>query len=237
MEAENLLNLACMQDRETTAADSYAHERVYARLSEALAAGRFVPGERLTLRGCADMLGVSPMPVREAMRRLVAEGALIGAANRSVRVPALTRERILELRDIRLALEGLAAERAAANPSPDALEALRAAWRSIYDAREAGDTKADMEGVRRFHFCLYAASGLTSLLEMIASVWLRAGSYRYLLYPTYIQHNDGRETRQRIIAAFEQRDGPAVRALVCGQIAASMTWAANQLHANQPSQK
>lgn len=213
----------------STAEDSFAHQRVYVELQAALAAGRFTPGQRLTLRSCADTLGVSPMPVRDALRRLVAEGALIGAANRSVRVPELTRAKILEMRDVRLALEGLAAERAAMNATEPAVRELEAAAEALYEARRSGHLVADMEGVRRFHFTLYASAGMPSLLDLIGSAWLRVGTYRHLLYPDYVSKRDGRDTRQRIVAAFAARDGTAVRSLLCGQIADSMTWAANRL--------
>src|SRR6476659_3132276 len=94
-------------------ADTSLRSQVYESLREALTAGRFLPGQKLTFRFVADALGVSLTPVREALRRLVAEGAFEMQPNRSVRVPLMTREKILELRDIRMALEGLAVEKAA----------------------------------------------------------------------------------------------------------------------------
>src|SRR5215475_1089790 len=95
-------------------ADTSLRKQVYDSLRAALTAGRFTPGQKLSFRFIAGALGVSLTPVREAVRRLVAEGAFEMRPNRSVRVPLMTRDRILELRDIRVALEGLAAEKAAA---------------------------------------------------------------------------------------------------------------------------
>lgn len=89
-------------------------ERLYQRLREDLLAGRFQPGERLKIRDLANQWGTSPMPVRAALQRLVAEGALEGEAQRSLRVPLMTRERFLQILQVRLSLEGLAAESAAA---------------------------------------------------------------------------------------------------------------------------
>src|SRR5882757_4956641 len=96
-----------------TPADTSLRTQVYESLREALTIGRFVPGQKLTFRFIAGTLGVSLTPVREALRRLVAEGAFEMQPNRSVRVPLMTRARILELRDIRKSLEGLAAYKAA----------------------------------------------------------------------------------------------------------------------------
>lgn len=72
-------------------------ERLYQRLREDLLAGRFQPGERLKIRDLANQWGTSPMPVRAALQRLVAEGALEGEAQRSLRVPLMTRERFLQI--------------------------------------------------------------------------------------------------------------------------------------------
>ena len=76
----------------------------YEALRQALISGQFVPGQKLTLRALAGALGMSVTPVREAIHRLTAERALEASANRSVHIPPMTREKILELRDIRLAV-------------------------------------------------------------------------------------------------------------------------------------
>src|SRR3546814_5358536 len=85
----------------------------YEALKRALISGQFMPGQKLTLRMLAEALGMSVTPVREAIHRLTAERALAGSANRSVRIPPMTRRTILEHTDIRLTVEGLAAARAA----------------------------------------------------------------------------------------------------------------------------
>src|SRR6478752_9373376 len=94
-------------------ADTSLRQQVYDSLREALTTGRFAPGQKVTFRYVAGVLGVSLTPVREALRRLVAEGAFEMNPNRSVRVPLMTRDKVLELRDIRMELEGLATGKAA----------------------------------------------------------------------------------------------------------------------------
>jgi len=83
-------------------------EQLYQNLRQALLSGRFQPGERLKIRDLADEWGTSPMPVRAALQRLVAEGALEGEPQRSLRVPVMTRERYLQILQVRQSLEGLA---------------------------------------------------------------------------------------------------------------------------------
>lgn len=208
-----------------------AYERVYAGLSRGLASGRYRPGQRLTIRDCAKAFGVSAMPVREAFRRLLADGALEGEANRTTRVPLLTATRLREMRDIRVALEGLAAERATLAATPADVTALRDAAEAVRRARMHEDREADMDGIRAFHFTLYAAARLANLQAMIANAWMRFGPYRHMLYPAFVTSHDGAEARARIVQAFAGRDALAVRTMICAEIVEPMTWAAQRLEA------
>src|SRR5258706_8451756 len=119
-------------------ADTSLRKQVYDSLRAALTAGRFVPGQKLTFRFVAGALGVSLTPVREALRRLVAEGAFEMQPNRSVRLPLMTRAKVLELRDIRMAVEGLAAGKAALSADRRQVTALRRIAREIAAARSRG---------------------------------------------------------------------------------------------------
>jgi DNA-binding GntR family transcriptional regulator len=92
-------------------------EIVYQHIAGALTKGALKPGERLKIRDLAHEMGTSVTPVRDAILRLVHEGALLLKSPRDIRVPVLHQDRYLEIRTIRLKLEGLAAERAASNAS------------------------------------------------------------------------------------------------------------------------
>ena len=81
------------------------HDQVYRVLREALVTGRIMPGKGVTLRGLAASLDVSLMPVREAVRRLTAEGGLVAGANRRLYVPPMSRQRFNELVRARSLLE------------------------------------------------------------------------------------------------------------------------------------
>jgi DNA-binding GntR family transcriptional regulator len=192
-------------------ADKSLRKQVYDSLRDALTAGRFVPGQKLTFRFIAGTLGVSLTPVREAIRRLVAEGALEMQPSRSVRVPLMTRDKILELRDIRLALEGLAVEKAAALATAPHVARLRRIVADLMAVRSRGDTTADRQKIREFHFALYAIANQPTLLQMIEGLWLRTGPYLNLLYPDFIASPRGPERRLRIIKAVENHDAAAAR--------------------------
>ena len=195
----------------TDAADTSLRQQVYASLREALTSGRFAPGQKVTFRYVAGELGVSLTPVREAMRRLVAEGAFEMNPNRSVRVPLMTRDKVLELRDIRMELEGLAAAKAALAATRNQIAGIRRAAREIIVARNCGDGATDRQKVREFHFAVYAAAGQPTLLRLIEGLWLQTGPYMNLLYPDFISSSRGPAGRQRLIEALEVRDATAAR--------------------------
>lgn len=148
-------------------------EWVYRQLKEAILSGQFVPGRSVTLRGIGAMLGVSPMPVREALRRLVAERALEAHGNRRVSVPEMTPEKLEDICTVRVTLETLAAERAL--PSIDA-DRLALLWRlnaQVDAAIDAGDIGAYLCRHREFHYALYNVGRAAVVMPLIESVWLQ----------------------------------------------------------------
>jgi len=207
--------------------DTSLRSQVYDWLREALTAGRFTPGQKLSLRFIAGTVGVSLTPVREAIRRLVAEGAFEMRPNRSVRVPLMTRDRILELRDIRLAVEGLAVEKAAAVATREQAAQLLRIANELLAARNRGDTAADRAKIREFHFALYAIAGQPTLLRVIEGLWLQTGPYLNLLYPHFIASPRGPERRLRIIKAVQAHDAVAARRDLEGDIGDALSYVAS----------
>ncbi|WP_181699548.1 GntR family transcriptional regulator [Chthonobacter albigriseus] len=157
-------------------------ERVAEALREALIVGRIQPGRPVTLRGLADQLGTSPMPVREAIRGLAAEKALeISAAGR-IAVPRLTPQRFQELMEARALLEPKAAALALPNMTRTSIKILR----ELDDAVDASLLSGDVEGYMRFnhafHFAIYRDSQSDVFLPLIESVWLRFGPFMRMVY-------------------------------------------------------
>ena len=89
-----------------------AHDRVYRALRTRIMHGEIAPGQALTLRGIGKEFGVSMTPAREAVRRLVAEGALFLSSSGRVSTPELSNERIEELAALRALIEVELASRA-----------------------------------------------------------------------------------------------------------------------------
>jgi DNA-binding GntR family transcriptional regulator len=157
-------------DTRTTAADN-----VYTKLRMLLLTGAMPPGQKLTLRGLADQFGTSMMPVRDAVRRLTAEGGLQMFANRTVRVNAPTAAQFAEIIKIRCALEGLAAENACRQITPAELHKLRHhAQRFDKEGHKPRPNPTLLARVNReLHFGVYRAARMPLLLEMIEGLWIQ----------------------------------------------------------------
>lgn len=148
-------------------------ERVYGELRSAFLRSRFLPGQHLTLRGLAELTGTSVQPVREALQRLSAEGAVEWLANRAVRVPEIEAERYRELWEIRKLLEGEATKRAATRVGPNELDLLRRINSRMRQAMQRGDGSATLEYNRDFHFAVYRGADSPILVSFIEMVWMQ----------------------------------------------------------------
>ena len=186
------------------------HEHAYAQIREALMVGSFVPGQKLTIRGLAAALHISPTPIREALQRLTTEGALRAGPSRRLMVPMLSGEEFRELRAIRLALEGLATEHAVRLITPAEVERLRSSDAAIRALRRAGDVGGTIKAIHQFHHTLYAAARMPALKHLIEGLWLRNGPYLHLLFPEYASKEQGK-LRALTLAAVERRDAIGAR--------------------------
>jgi len=193
-------------------------ERVYRRLREEIMTGRFKPGRSVTIRGLADELEVSMMPVREALRRLVTERALTLKPNRRVEVPAMTAQTFEELAEARVALERLAARRAfaavEARGETDALaDRLEVIDLEQDRAIETGDWEAYLQKNLAFHFTLYGAADSRVTTPMIESLWLQIGPFLYLTRESLgVTYNEDRH--KEAVAALRARDPDALVAAI-----------------------
>jgi GntR family transcriptional regulator, colanic acid and biofilm gene transcriptional regulator len=134
--------------------------RVYQALREGLIAGKFHPGQRLVMQELADAFGTSVTPVREACLRLVSEYGLELRSGRFAMVPHATLQRYMEIRTIRMALEGLAAELACRHAKKSDIERLTQIQTRFEIAEKSGDAEAAARENRDFHFSVYRLSGL-----------------------------------------------------------------------------
>ncbi|WP_448955529.1 GntR family transcriptional regulator [Labrys neptuniae] len=186
--------------------------RIYNKLREGLIAGNFAPGQRLLMQDLAQQLGTSVTPVREACLRLVSEQALELRSGRFVTVPDLTRERYWQIRLIRIALEGLAAELAVEHVTPEDIVKLRATHELFAAADKAGEADRARHYNREFHFGVYRLSRIPMLVGQIESLWISMGPILNVLYR--VEENDyvGAEEHLTLLEALETGKKKAARA-------------------------
>jgi DNA-binding GntR family transcriptional regulator len=151
------------------------HELVYRRLRGMVLFGELAPGQAVTIQGLVETLGSGITPVREAIRRLTAEGALEFKGNRRVCVPELTLKQLDELSFARIALEPHLAEIAAKHINAAQITELEAIDQQLNAAIVQGNVRAYLEQNYLFHATLYAASEADILQSIVQGLWLRVG--------------------------------------------------------------
>ncbi|WP_137113205.1 GntR family transcriptional regulator [Rhodobacter sp. SY28-1] len=152
-----------------------SHEVTYARLRDMILFGHLAPGAPVTIQGLIADLGAGMTPVREAIRRLTAEGALLPQGNRRVAVPELSADLLEQVAFARLAIEPKLAELAAPKLTATQIDRLEAIDGAVNRAIEAGNLPDYLAANHAFHFALYEAAEAPVLLDLARSLWLRAG--------------------------------------------------------------
>ena len=192
-----------------TVKQSTLHQSVYLRIKQSILDGDFVPGRPVTIRGLASDLEVSPMPVREALKRLTSERALQISDTGRVSVPTMTNKKLEELVRARICLEKQAAIDALPHVTPNLIARLKKTDQRVNRMIRKGDHKGYLISHRKFHFDLYKAGSGTVFLPLIESIWLQVSPF--LSYT--LEHLDAYDSNDRhveIIHALESKDGTAL---------------------------
>ncbi|PIE06622.1 MAG: GntR family transcriptional regulator [Rhodobacterales bacterium] len=190
-----------------------AHERVFRTLRARIMFGELEPGLMLTLRGLAKSFNVSMTPVREAVRRLVAEGALSLSASGRISTPELTPDRIEELTSLRALLEPELAARALPRAHMALIDRLRAVnartAEHVANHEVTGYIRTNLE----FHRTIYLRAQAPAMLAMAETVWLQLGPTMRALYMARDRSGLQRHHRM-ILAALSAGDEPGLRLAV-----------------------
>jgi len=178
--------------------------QVVLRLREAINAGHLIPGTRLVERDIAQQLGISRMPVREAIQQLVDEGLAVKEPRRGAYVHPYAAQELEEIYSVRLVLERLVIQRAMARWTPAAQARLEMIADAMIDPAKAGDIHGLFELDNRFHEELWRLAQHTILLEVVSS--LRARINRFLIEAakslSKVDALAYREMHYRLIAAL-----------------------------------
>lgn len=187
-----------------------AHERVYRAMRSRIMHGDIAPGEALTLRGIGKSFDVSMTPAREAVRRLVAEGALSLSSSGRVSTPELSNERIEELATLRAMLEPELASRALPRAHFALIDRLEAINQGFHQVIARHDATAYIRMNLEFHRTLYLRAQAPAMLAMTETVWLQMGPTMCALYGR-LNRTDPPAHHKLILAALKAGDEPGLR--------------------------
>lgn len=149
--------------------------QVYQALRASLMGGEFVPGQVLKVAEIAERAGTSATPVREALARLVSEGALLHQDRRSAKVFRLRAAEYREILQLRLYMEGTAAAKASKLASADDIDRLEQIHQSGLLAKREKRFADNLKANERFHLGVYALARMPIYYQMIEGLWLKIG--------------------------------------------------------------
>jgi len=186
-------------------------ELVYVRLRRALMRAELKPHQRLKVRDLAQQMGTSETPVREALFQLAHEGAIEIRPRYYIRVRRLSLQEYTEIRDIRMNLEPMAAERALPFIDDAVIDQLAATHEALVKAEAEQDWPTALQTNFDFHFGLYSRSGMSTLTEVLESLWIRVGPVLSELYPDAHPTYAERHQHQNVLDALRARDSYSLR--------------------------
>ncbi|MCZ7568370.1 MAG: GntR family transcriptional regulator [Ardenticatenaceae bacterium] len=175
-------------------------------LRKLLLTGSFKPGEKLDENELANLLGVSRQPIRLALRQLTSEGLVEAQPYKGAVVVRLTAEDIEDIYDLRVSLEGQAAQLAVTAITPEHCARLKRFVEEMAEAAQRGDYASFHQLNNAFHLALYETCNRKRLFQIVRD--LRAQSAlamnTYLLFPSAA--NRALREHEQILAACERHD-------------------------------
>ncbi|MDO1583343.1 GntR family transcriptional regulator [Rhizobium oryzicola] len=184
---------------------STAEEEAYLYLQKALRLGRYKAGERLIPEDIAAEIGMSRMPVREAFRRLAADGLVTLRPNRGCVVAGLTLDELNEAFEIRSVLEGLAVRLVVPGLTAEHFEELDRLLIRMERAGEAGSTDWVLRH-QELHAYIYTLSGRPKLIRQIAALHVAIEPYMRIWFDYVDKPLSAREEHQNLIDALKSGD-------------------------------
>jgi DNA-binding GntR family transcriptional regulator len=206
-----------------------AQEAVLAEMRRLLVTGELAPGTPIRQEALADRLGVSRVPVREALKVLEGEGHVEYSAHRGYVVAELSVEDLVEVYRLRELLEAEAIRVAVPKLKPADLAAIASAAAEVGAAGKRADLADVTAANRTFHFLLFDAAGLPRLSRTLRQLWDATDVYRsvYFASPTNLQRVN--DEHNELIAALHAGDAKAAIAAQAAHRAHSVEAVSNAL--------
>ncbi|MDX1465618.1 MAG: GntR family transcriptional regulator [Halomonas sp.] len=199
-------------------------ERVFNQLQDAIVRGELAPGSKITEPGLSRAYGISRGPLREAMRRLESHRLIQRVPHVGARVVQLSMKELLELFDLREALESMAARLAAEHMTPEEIAGLRELL-SVHERQadlKRGEAYYQREGDLDFHYQIVLGSHNKMLMGLLCDDLY----YLVRLYRTQFSASGTRPQRafvehHRIVDAIEAGDAELAELLMRRHVSAS----------------
>lgn len=153
-------------------------EIVFETLREAIISGKLLPGERLMEIQLAEEMGVSRTPVREAIRKLELEGLVVMVPRKGAYVAGMTVKEMVDVFEVRTALEGLAAGLAAERATAEEIEEMERAVFQISEVSDGLNLDTLVERDTNFHDLIYKASHNQRLVQIITHLREQLNRFR-----------------------------------------------------------
>ena len=209
---------------------STLQNKVYQRIVDLILSGAVEPGQTLTVANLALAFDVSPMPVREALGRLVSANVLEVVAGRSLGIPPLSLDHLEDLRRVRCEVEGVAATWAVFHFTRQDHNRLAGLVEVMAKAIRSEDNHAFVDANRSFHFGIYEKAGSNALMSVIEPLWLQVSPYFNILKGS-ANYSASNERHRDILDAFEKHDGSRVRVLIQTDINEAARYLRSELEA------
>ncbi|MDA8228293.1 MAG: GntR family transcriptional regulator [Desulfitobacterium hafniense] len=191
-------------------------DMVYTALREAIICGEVEPGERVVLSKIAQDMGVSVIPVREAVKQLEAEG-LLELVNGEVTVSRLSEKDFHELSSIRVVLEGYATYLSAKRVNNELLTALNELVIEMEKCIDKGEFRGYGIINSKFHESLYSICGNDHLIKLIQSLTIRTDRARAVFVYDKQRVSESLREHKEIITALTQGDYEKAKELIAEQ--------------------
>ncbi len=188
-------------------------EMVFESLREAIIQGRLKPGERLMEIQLADEMGVSRTPIREAIRKLELEGFVVMVPRKGAYVAGISVKDIVDVFEVRAALEALAAGLAAERITPDELEELERSLVVISEVSSKEDIDAIVETDTSFHELIYRASRNERLFQIVIHLKEQIQRFRTTSLSQPGRSKDALEEHRKMVEAISDRNIELAQAL------------------------
>jgi len=181
------------------AAPANKHEFAYRAIRERIEDAVYRPGQRLVIDALARDLNMSQVPIREAIRRLQAEGWISYRRNSGPEVANVGLEQWRDMLEVLAVLEGYATALAAPHMRPEDVQRLREIVESMHEALKEFDLLAFSAGNRDFHRVIYTRCPNTVLVERISETQAQLETIRGTLFPSIPQRGAGSNTEHHAL--------------------------------------